>query len=68
MVINKDASSKVLIKLKPIEMLRIKKISKKTVTNLANFLGKNNEDNIYTTNRIKISIKRIFHQTSGGVR
>ena len=66
-VINKDTSNAVLTKLKPIVILSIKKISKKKVNNLTNFLGKNMDNNRYTTINNRVAAIKIFHQTSGGV-
>jgi len=66
-VINKDTSNKVLIKLNPIVAFIIKNISKKTVNNAANFLLKNNDDNIYTIKDNIVATIKIFHQVSGVV-
>jgi len=66
-VISKDASNRALIKLNPIVAFSVKKISKKTVNNLTNFRGKNNDDIKYTINNSRAITIKIFHQISGGV-
>lgn len=45
--------------------LSAKKINKKAVNNLTNFLGKNNDDIKYSINNSMIRTTTIFHQVSG---